>query len=608
MAIGIQYDPRANTTLNNIRDNHRRMGDIQSALSTGQEKLNISKDVGGYVSSLSLQKNLQELNEALRGAQTANHMTNLANNAIKSAGDLVTQMSALAERASDSSMTQDMRSQLNVQYQLLLGQLNDTTTQPSFAGERIFQYNSEAISIGTAAETIVNNIGIGASAGLFGANNMSVSLSDKANLLPSGNYGLSYVANGDNTGTLTLSLADGTNESVTIPDIERESSSKQTFMFESGVSLTFEKGTNFLNDQALQPQALHVGADSTFAPQFTQRQMQVNLMQGGSVQAGDYSLEYNYQGPVGNQDAFGTFTLTDKSGLQEKVMIGANDATMRSNAQVDFKNFGISLNFSNANLATSIDKNDNVIQASNIAMLNQNGADQAIQFSPMHITPTIQDEKAVMSGAYSLSYNIDTDTGIGTFILTKPNGLEEKAVIDQKFACVSSTIDVAFEGGVSLHFDTVDLSADIERQTDVFAIGNQSFSRDFQIGATGNEQLNIDFNVINGYSLGLMQTNIADINSAKSVLGTLEHAGITVNENLMTFSVQNTRVEKTLEDIGGAKLQHGDAYSEYTSTDYQQRLMDFKTAQVIIDVAGDVFRSNLEEMDKASALASRVLS
>jgi len=606
----------ANSALSNIRNSEKSLRDVQDALTTGKESIRITDNANAFIVASTLKSTLQDLKQASNTAQTSNFMANLAINNLKTSDDLLLQMISYTEMTKSPNTSQETRHLLNMQYQLLIDQLNDNSKQ-TFANESLFQYENSTVNVKipessqvfTVAQTDLatsNGSSLNAGSGIFDVNNMKVSLNGNKNFFEQGAYNLTYEAN-ENVGIFTLEMPNGIEETVVLNSPTASTDGGESFTFaQSGVTLTFSPGVNLQQSQGTENGIFSVNNQSKFAPQFTSPQMfATTLGDGDTTKNGNYSVEYIFTAASKGQQASGEFIITRDDGLQDRINIGENDAIGNSNVKIQSSMFGLDIQFFGANLSNSIAKNDNVIKASNISMNSGNGVD--VGFPSEKLTVSLKDNAAVMSGSYALSYNVDEQTGIGTFSLFKPNGLVETANISSDQATLSSTVNIEFAGGIKMALDTVDLSNNIGKKYDLFTIGEQTFSRDFQMGATADEKINVSFNVMNAFSLGLMDTNIETIESAEILSSILKNARSTVQDELIKFGIHNQRIEQSIEDLRVATTEQSSLYSKFSDTDIQKRYIDFSSIKMVIDISGDVLKSTISALDKISQMASSVI-
>jgi flagellin-like hook-associated protein FlgL len=614
--IDTRLNVNANSALSNIRDNEKSLRDVQDALTTGKENIRITDNVSGFIFASTLKSGLQDLKQASNTAHTSNFMTNLAINNLKTSDDLLLQMISYAEMTKSPNASQETRHLLNVQYQLLIDQLNDNSKQ-TFSNETLFQYQNSTVSVKVPSSSQVftvnqtdmasaNGSSLNAGTGIFDANSMKVSLNQNKDFFEQGSYNLTYEAN-ENVGIFTLEMPNGVEETLVLNSPTSSTNGGESFTFaQSGVTLKFSPGVNLQQSQGTENGIFSVNNQSKFAPQFTSPQMSVSVTgEGNQTKNGNYSIEYIFNPADQGQKASGEFIISRDDGLQDRIKIGEDNAVDNSNAKIQSTMFGLDINFFGANLSSSIAKNDNVINASNISINSSNLAEAA--FSPEKVSISMKDNAAVMSGSYALSYNVDNKTGIGTFSLFKPNGLVETANIAADQAKISSTVNVEFAGGIKMSLDTVDLSNNIDKQHDLFTIGKQNFSRDFQIGATDNEKINVSFNVMNSFSLGLMNTNIETVENAESLSSVLKEARGIVQDEFIKFGTQSQRIEQSIEDLRASTTEQSSLYSKLSDTDIQKRYIDFSSIKMVIDISGDVLKSTISALDKLGQMASSVI-
>jgi flagellin-like hook-associated protein FlgL len=598
----VRINQAALVTQNHVRASDRKIQDIQTNLSTGKVGIDTTDDMSAYLSSFNLKSTLNNINQASNSTAQANYLVNLATDQIQNASGILLELKNLASLSKSAATSQDTRQLLNIQYQLLIQDLNATTLQ-TWDGEKIFQYTNDAMTIKNPSHIYAHSVSLEATAqGMFSSQMIEVSLHPENPSFVSGGYGLSYSGNSA-SGYLVLHKPDHSTESILIPNPPALTRGGEEFTFSAGLTLRLKPGIDLQSIAPLQSNIITISEHAAHGSEFVAPTMLPSVLSGAHVMEGAYGLEYLFTPAMGVHSASGELILTLPNGKTESVLLNADQAVNGSNFEAIFQESGLQLQFFNANLSASIAMDSGILSASGI-QLNPSTL-ESFQANRLHVS--IGKDKSPMPGDYSLAYEKNPSTGIGFFTLTKPNGLDEVVEISEQQAAQSSSLSVDFAGGVRLKYSTVDLSKNLPKQYNLFTIGAQNHNKTFQVGASSAETKMIPFDMKNSMSLGITDTRIGTLGDAELCFPAVQTALHIVQSELTRFGIYNRAIEEALEMNETANQEHQGAFSTFADVDVSYELIRNESVQLVRHISQDVFSTTLKNQKEVGDLAKRAL-
>ena len=162
---------------------HRQLANTQSLVSKSIERLSsglrinhAADDAAGLAVSEGMRSQIRGMNVASRNAQDGISMVQVADGALGNVGDMLQRVRDLAVQASNGTLTDAQRSNLDVEVQQILTEVGKTGTDTEFNGLKIL-----AGSVATAASAVTLQVGANASQsiaftiGTVSANDLGIS-------------------------------------------------------------------------------------------------------------------------------------------------------------------------------------------------------------------------------------------------------------------------------------------------------------------------------------------------------------------------------------------------------------------------------------------------
>jgi flagellin len=144
---------------------HRLLSNTNSSISRSIERLSSglrinrgADDAAGLAVSESMRSQIRGMNVASRNAQDGVSMVQVADGALGTVGDMLQRVRDLAVQASNGTLTDAQRSNLDVEVQQILAEVGKTGTDTEFNGLKIL-----AGSVATAASAVTLQVGANAS-------------------------------------------------------------------------------------------------------------------------------------------------------------------------------------------------------------------------------------------------------------------------------------------------------------------------------------------------------------------------------------------------------------------------------------------------------------
>jgi flagellin len=140
---------------------HRVLSNTNNALSKSMERLSsglrinrAADDAAGLAVSEVMRSQIRGMNVASRNAQDGVSMVQVADGALGNVGDMLQRVRDLAVQASNGTLTDSQRSNLNAEVQQILSEINTTGSNTEFNGIKIL-----AGSVATAASAVTLQVG-----------------------------------------------------------------------------------------------------------------------------------------------------------------------------------------------------------------------------------------------------------------------------------------------------------------------------------------------------------------------------------------------------------------------------------------------------------------
>lgn len=140
---------------------HRVLSNTNNALSKSMERLSsglrinrAADDAAGLAVSEVMRSQIRGMNVASRNAQDGVSLVQVADGALGNVGDMLQRVRDLAVQASNGTLTDSQRSNLNAEVQQILTEINATGTQTEFNGIKIL-----AGSVAVAASAVTLQVG-----------------------------------------------------------------------------------------------------------------------------------------------------------------------------------------------------------------------------------------------------------------------------------------------------------------------------------------------------------------------------------------------------------------------------------------------------------------
>jgi flagellin len=137
---------------------HRVLGNTNNQLSKSMERLSsglrinrAADDAAGLAVSEVMRSQIRGMNVASRNAQDGVSMVQVADGALGNVGDMLQRVRDLAVQASNGTLTDSQRSNLNAEVQQILSEINTTGTDTEFNGIKIL---SGAVAGAASAVTL----------------------------------------------------------------------------------------------------------------------------------------------------------------------------------------------------------------------------------------------------------------------------------------------------------------------------------------------------------------------------------------------------------------------------------------------------------------------
>ena len=144
---------------------HRLLSNTNSAVSKSIERLSSglrinrgADDAAGLAVSESMRSQIRGMNVAQRNAQDGVSMVQVADGALGTVGDMLQRVRDLAVQASNGTLTDAQRKNLDIEVQQILSEVGKTGTDTEFNGVKIL-----AGSVATAASAVTLQVGANAS-------------------------------------------------------------------------------------------------------------------------------------------------------------------------------------------------------------------------------------------------------------------------------------------------------------------------------------------------------------------------------------------------------------------------------------------------------------
>ena len=144
---------------------HRVLSNTNSAVSKSIERLSSglrinrgADDAAGLAVSESMRSQIRGMNVAQRNAQDGVSMVQVADGALGTVGDMLQRVRDLAVQASNGTLTDAQRKNLDIEVQQILSEVGKTGTDTEFNGVKIL-----AGSVATAASAVTLQVGANAS-------------------------------------------------------------------------------------------------------------------------------------------------------------------------------------------------------------------------------------------------------------------------------------------------------------------------------------------------------------------------------------------------------------------------------------------------------------
>ena len=144
---------------------HRLLTNTNSAVSKSIERLSSglrinrgADDAAGLAVSESMRSQIRGMNVAQRNAQDGVSMVQVADGALGTVGDMLQRVRDLAVQASNGTLTDAQRKNLDIEVQQILSEVGKTGTDTEFNGVKIL-----AGSVATAASAVTLQVGANAS-------------------------------------------------------------------------------------------------------------------------------------------------------------------------------------------------------------------------------------------------------------------------------------------------------------------------------------------------------------------------------------------------------------------------------------------------------------
>ena len=144
---------------------HRLLANTNSAVSKSIERLSSglrinrgADDAAGLAVSESMRSQIRGMNVAQRNAQDGVSMVQVADGALGTVGDMLQRVRDLAVQASNGTLTDAQRKNLDIEVQQILSEVGKTGTDTEFNGVKIL-----AGSVATAASAVTLQVGANAS-------------------------------------------------------------------------------------------------------------------------------------------------------------------------------------------------------------------------------------------------------------------------------------------------------------------------------------------------------------------------------------------------------------------------------------------------------------
>jgi flagellin len=140
---------------------HRVLSNTNNALSKSMERLSsglrinrAADDAAGLAVSEVMRSQIRGMNVASRNAQDGVSMVQVADGALGNVGDMLQRIRDLAVQASNGTLTDSQRSNLNAEVQQILSEINTTGSNTEFNGIKIL-----AGSVAVAASAVTLQVG-----------------------------------------------------------------------------------------------------------------------------------------------------------------------------------------------------------------------------------------------------------------------------------------------------------------------------------------------------------------------------------------------------------------------------------------------------------------
>ena len=179
MAININNSTQTNSLVKSLNSSTNELNKVNERLASGKRITRASDDPAGAAIAAQLLVNADSGAVAARNVSDGVSISNIADGALQSAGDITTRLNELATQASNGTLSDTQRGALNQEFQSLKGELDRISTTTEFNGQQLLSGGgaSIALQVGTdgSANSQINLQTTGVSAQSLGLGNLDIS-------------------------------------------------------------------------------------------------------------------------------------------------------------------------------------------------------------------------------------------------------------------------------------------------------------------------------------------------------------------------------------------------------------------------------------------------
>lgn len=158
MGLSVYNNVQAENAHRLLANTHNQLSKSMERLSSGLRINRAADDAAGLAVSEGMRSQIRGMNVASRNAQDGVSMVQVADGALGNVGDMLQRVRDLAVQASNGTLTDAQRSNLDTEVQQIMTEIGKTGTDTEFNGLKIL-----AGSVATAASAVTLQVGANAS-------------------------------------------------------------------------------------------------------------------------------------------------------------------------------------------------------------------------------------------------------------------------------------------------------------------------------------------------------------------------------------------------------------------------------------------------------------